>query len=87
MKKYCSLFYLATCCLVLAACGGKESAKSIAEKWCDLDKKVSMAANETDKEAAKEKRKAYEDKMEAKYGKDEKFMDEIEKETEKCEGK
>ena len=73
--------------ILLAACKGKdkESAQSIAQKWCDLNGKYSRAAEGPEKDAAKAARKKYEDDMDAKYEKDKTFHDEIMKEVEKCE--
>lgn len=72
--------------LSFAACGGgKESASSIAQKWCDLNGKYYKAAEGAEKEAAKAAMDKWENEMEAKYKGDEAFMKEVEKETEKCE--
>jgi hypothetical protein len=79
------LFIILFSSLLLFSCGKKESAQSIAQKWCDLNAKVHNAKDETEKEAAKMEREKYEDKMEAKYKDDKNFMKEIERETEKCE--
>ena len=62
----------------------KETPTSIAKKWCELSHKVDLADGEA-KETAKEAVKKYEEDMEAKYGKDETFMNQIEDEVEKCE--
>lgn len=71
---------------LVTACGGKkESAKSIAEKWCDLNGKVFKAADGPAKEAAEKAREKFENDMEAKYKDNKAFMDEIGKEVEKCE--
>ena len=72
---------------LLASCGGssKETPKSIAQTWCDLNGKVYRAAEGEEKEKAKKDRKDYEQKMQEKYGKDENFMKEIGVEVEKCE--
>lgn len=73
-------------CLSLASCGGgKESASSIAKKWCDLNGKAHKAAEGTAKEAAKNSLSQFENEMEARYKDDKVFMKEIEKEVEKCE--
>jgi len=71
--------------IFVASCGGKETAASIAKKWCDLNGKVYKAAEGPAKEAAQKARKQFEDEMEAKYKDDKAFMDEIGKEAEKCE--
>jgi predicted small lipoprotein YifL len=73
--------------LSITACGGKGSAetpKSIAEKWCDLNGKVFRAEGDA-KEKAKSEREAYENKIREKYKNDEKFLEDIGKESEKCE--
>jgi hypothetical protein len=69
----------------LLSCGGKETAASIAKKWCDLNGKVFKAAEGAEKDAAKAARKAFEQSMEEKYKSDEAFMKEIQAEAEKCE--
>lgn len=71
--------------LLLTACGGKkETAASIAQKWCDLNGKAYKAEGAA-KEAAEAAKDKFENEMEAKYKGDEAFMKEIEKEVEKCE--
>lgn len=86
MKKISSIILFGSFCLVVAACGGKASAKSVAQKWCDLNAKVHNATDGgPDYEKAKEARDKYEKDMEAKYGKDKAFMDEVGKEVEACE--
>ena len=88
MKKNLVTLYVIVLCLFLAACGGgkeKESAASIAQKWCDLNAKVEKAATDEEKEMAKQARKKFETEMEAKYKGDEDFEKELEKEVEKCE--
>ena len=75
------------CCVVLIACGGsskKETPASIAQKWCDLNAKVHKAGDAA-REAAEEAVEKFERQMETKYGSDEAFMNEIEREVEKCE--
>jgi len=72
--------------VAVISCGSKkESAASIAQKWCDLNAKVYKATDESAKEAAEMVRKKFEDEMKAKYEKDEAFMKEVGKEVEKCE--
>lgn len=86
MKKICKKLPVIVLCLVLASCGGgKESAATIAQKWCDLNGKAYKAAEGPEKEAAKASVSKFEDEMEAKYKDDEAFMKEIEKEVNKCE--
>ena len=73
--------------IALLSCGSKQSASSIAQKWCDLNGKAHRAAAtggaELDK--AQSEVKKFENEMEAKYKNDPAFMKEIERETEKCE--
>ncbi|MBK8953589.1 MAG: hypothetical protein IPM85_16385 [Chitinophagaceae bacterium] len=71
--------------LLFTACSGKETAKSIAQKWCDLNAKAYKADDGAAKDAAKYALKQYEDKIEAKYKDNETFMKEVEAEVEKCE--
>ena len=87
MKKKLSTSVAILLCVALLSCGGKkETAASIAQKWCDLNAKVHKAADGgSEYEAAKEARKKFENEMKAKYEKDEAFMNEIGKEVEKCE--
>ena len=88
MKKTFSSLLIVTSVLLLTACGGggKPSAKSIAQKWCDLNAAVHKAPDGGPEYGkAKEAREKYENDMESKYGKDKEFMDQIEKEVENCE--
>jgi hypothetical protein len=71
--------------LSLLSCGGKETAASIAKKWCDLNGKVFKAAEGAEKDAAKAARGAFEKTMEEKYKSNETFFKEILAEVEKCE--
>ena len=71
--------------LLLASCGGKkETAASIAQKWCDLNGKAHKAEGAA-KEAAEAALNKYENEMEEKYKDNKAFMKEIENEAEKCE--
>lgn len=74
-------------CLFFAACNNqeKESASSVAKKWCELNGKAHRAEEGTEKEKATAELKKYEEDMGAKYKNDKSFMDEVEKEVEKCE--
>ena len=73
-------------CIALLSCGSKkETASSIAQKWCDLNAIAYKAADGPEKEKAEKARTEFENAMEAKYKADEAFMKEIEKEVEKCE--
>lgn len=85
MKKSLQVFPIVLLCLSLLSCGGKESASSIAKKWCELNGKAYKAADGPEKEAAKAAVDKFEKEMEDKYKKDEAFMKEIGKEVEKCE--
>ena len=86
MKKNLLLLSVVVLCLSLGACSdSKQSAKSVAQEWCDLNGKVYKAAEGPDKEAAKANLEKWQDKMEAKYKGDEAFKKEMEKEAEKCE--
>jgi hypothetical protein len=86
MNKKFSLGVVILFCITVISCGGKETAASIAKKWCDLDGKVSKAEEGPSKDAAEAALNKFENEMEAKYKDNKAFMDEIEKETEKCEG-
>lgn len=66
--------------------GGKETAASIAKRWCDLNAIANKAAYGPEQEKAEKALRDFEDEMEKKYMKDEAFMKEVEKEVEKCEG-
>jgi len=84
IKKTISMAALAVA-LLLAACGGKkETAASIAQKWCDLNGKAHKAEGAA-KEAAEAALNKYENEMEEKYKDNKAFMKEIENEAEKCE--
>ena len=87
MNKHINLTLCFFMALALLSCGGKPSASSLAQKWCDLNGKAHRATTtggaELDK--AKAEVKEFENEMEAKYKNDPAFMKEIERETEKCE--
>ncbi|HMK26494.1 MAG TPA: hypothetical protein VK483_10730 [Chitinophagaceae bacterium] len=87
MKKKLSISIAIVLSIAVLSCGSKkETATSIAQKWCELNAKEHRAADGgSEYEAAKAARKKFEDEMEAKYKKDEAFMKEIGKEVEKCE--
>ena len=86
MKKNMLTQLVLVLCFTVAACGGgKKSAASVAQKWCELNGKFAKAANETDKVAAKAALDKWENEMEAKYKGDEAFLKEVGKEAEKCE--
>jgi hypothetical protein len=91
MKKNLVTLSVIFLCLFFGACGGgnkekeKVTAASVAQKWCELNGKVSKAADDNQKEAAKNALKKWENDMEAKYKGDEAFLKEVEKEAEKCE--
>jgi len=85
MKKKMLAAFIIAASLSLASCGGKKSAASVAQKWCDLNSKVTKAADGADKDAAKAALSKYENDIEKQYQKDEAFMKEVEKEVEKCE--
>jgi hypothetical protein len=86
MKKQFATIFVIVVSLALASCGGgKESASSIANKWCDLNGKAHKAAEGTEKEAAEATLDKFEKDMEAKYKGDTAFMAEVEKEVNKCE--
>jgi hypothetical protein len=85
MKKKLSISVVIFLCLAVLSCSSKkETAASIAQKWCELNAKEYKADGDA-KEAAKTARKKFEDEMKGKYEKDEAFMKEIGKEVEKCE--
>jgi len=84
-KTFLSLCVIAACVSFTSCGGGKESAASIASKWCDLNGKAHKAAEGPDKVAAEAAVDKYENEMEAKYKGDDAFMKEVEKEVNKCE--
>lgn len=86
MRQKLNLTIAACCAFLIIACGGKkESASSIAQKWCDLNAKVYKAAEGAEKDAAKAVREKFEKEMEEKYKDNKSFMEEVGKEVEKCE--
>jgi hypothetical protein len=86
MKKLLTLKVASFAFLILISCGSKkETASSVAQKWCDLNEKVHKATDDEAKDAAKTARKNFEKEMQAKYKDDQAFMDEVGKEVEKCE--
>jgi hypothetical protein len=86
MMKTLTSLALGIFCLSLVACGGKESAESVAKKWCSLNAKVHQAKDDAEKDAAKAERKKYEDQMDSKYKDDKDMQQKIAVEVEKCEG-
>lgn len=69
----------------LLSCGSKkETAASVAQKWCELNAKAYKAEGAA-KEAAEAAREKFENEMEEKYKDNKAFMEEVEKEVEKCE--
>jgi hypothetical protein len=69
----------------LMSCGNKkETAASVAQQWCELNGKVYKAEG-TAKESAEQARDKFEKEIEAKYKNNKAFMQELEKEVEKCE--
>ena len=83
MKRIFSIIALSA--IILLSCSSKDSAKSVAQKWCDLNGKYTRATEGAVKDAAKAAREKFENDMVAKYkGKDD-FMKEVGKEVEKCE--
>jgi hypothetical protein len=86
MKNYCIGLIVLALSVSLIACGdSKVSAKSAAQKWCDLNGKVARATTEEDQSKAKKARKEYETELDNKYKNDQAFLDEVKKEVEKCE--
>ena len=70
---------------LLVSCGGKkESAASIAQKWCELNAKE-LKDEGPAKEGAEMARDKFEEEMGAKYKDNEEFMKQVEQEVEKCE--
>jgi len=69
--------------LTITSCGGS-SAVDIANKWCELDKKVGQAENEEDKDKARDERAKYENEMEEKYKDDKDFLKEVRKLSKDC---
>ena len=57
---------------------------AVAAEWCALNERVTFAS-EADKEKAKAKLKEFENDMETRYKDDQAFLEEVEKEVEKCE--
>ena len=87
MKKIIVTFSVFLMSLTFIACGGgKESASSIAKKWCELNGKAFKAPEGEAKELAKAAVKKFEKEIEAKYKEDKAFMKEVGNEVEKCEG-
>ena len=87
MKKNWEKTLVIIFCVCLFACkAGKETPASVAEKWCTLNGKVYKSAYGKEKDAARTLLHQFEMEMEARYKEDSVFMNEIEKEVEKCEG-
>jgi hypothetical protein len=71
--------------LSLLSCGGKDTAKSVAEKWCKLNGKVAKAQTDEEKQKAKDVREEFEKEMDKKYATDSAFLRQVGEEVEKCE--
>ena len=84
-KNWISSISVILCFFIISCSSKKETAASIAQKWCDLNEKVYKATDDAAKDAAKAVRKSFEKEMEAKYKDDQAFLDEVGKEVEKCE--
>lgn len=71
---------------MLFSCGDKkETPESIAASWCELNGRVSKAADSPEKEKALNARKEFEQSMEAKYKEDTAMMRAIFRAVEACE--
>ncbi len=84
MKKLASFIPFGLCILLFACSSGKETASSVAQKWCDLNGKEYRAANDEEKNKARAAKESFEKEMEVKYS-DKAFIEEVKKEVEKCE--
>jgi len=84
MKKILLVSLILSASYSFISCSSKETAQSVAEEWCNLNAKVKKAAEGPEYEAAKQARKEYEEKMEAKYKDNEAFMKEVKEIAEKC---
>jgi hypothetical protein len=83
MRHFVSIIAISIC-IVIMSCSSKETAASVAQKWCDLNGKV-YRAEESNKNDARRALEEYEIKMRTKYNTDEVFMKEVNREIEKCE--
>lgn len=86
MKQKLTILAAVFCAFFIIACGSKkESAASVAQKWCELNGKAYKAEGEA-KAAAEMAREKFEKEIEEKYKDNKDFMKEVEAEVEKCEG-
>ena len=85
MKKIAIGLFTLSVFLIACSGGGKESAESIAKKWCDLNSKVDKATSPDDKDKAEQARRDYEKSIEEKYKTDTAMRDAVMREVEKCE--
>jgi cell division protein FtsB len=70
--------------LFIATCGGgKQSAASVADKWCKMTADLKKAEGEA-RDKLREERKAFENEIEQKHGKDEAFMSKLKDLTRAC---
>lgn len=84
MRKVIPIVIVVLSSALISCSSKKETPASIAAHWCELNAKYTKAEGAA-KEDAKQAREDYEKKMEKKYEKDQAFIDELEKEIEKCE--
>lgn len=85
MRKYISVAAFVITILLFACSNGKESASSIAKKWCELNGKEYRASSDEERNKARAARESFEKDLIAKYKSDEAFRIEVEAEVEKCE--
>lgn len=85
MRKILLFAFIISASYFFTSCSGKETAQSVAEKWCKLNAKFYQAADEETREAARKAREAYEETIENKYKGNDAFMEEVKTEVEKCE--
>ncbi|MGN6292535.1 MAG: hypothetical protein ACTHMV_07295 [Chitinophagaceae bacterium] len=88
MNKYCQyITLLAVAVIILMGCGAKkETAETIAAKWCSLNADVTKAAEGEAQQKARQARSDFENAMETKYKEDTAMMRAIFKAVEACEG-
>ena len=86
MKRNYNIFAAIMLSIFFIACGSKsDSPEAIAKEWCELNGKTHNAPEGAEKEAARQKQKDFEKSIADKHKDDKAFMDEVEKEVNKCE--
>ncbi len=77
---------IAPICFLMLACGSKkESPTEVANRYCELEKKMTKATSEPERDKIKTEMDNFEKNVNEEYGKDEEFMKKLDEEISECE--